>query len=256
MALLLYGLCETGLALLPWVAMMEVSEVAMSPTFASLASVSILALAVGSLGCSSSTSGGQAGGQTGGETAGCIEKTSTPVAPDETSPIGKSPNEVQALAAGPLVADGKWAKDGSAVEVTVSTSFGGEARYVTYELADDGSGTEPALMCDPALLVKVTLDFTTSDGAFADSFATVLTTTQAGTTEWGSIDLTKLAGSYTVTEVDPAQYDAIVVYRDLAFDGTTVTGAITGQAQRCEGSGDSGTCSAENFAILDIGTPQ
>ena len=192
-----------------------------------------------------------AGGQIGGEAAQCKAVTTTPLPMDQASVLGFSGADVMALAGGDHTATLTWAKGGT-TDVTVSVATTApEARYLDMEYVDDGSGIEPAIGCADVVEVDVTFGFTTADGAFAESWASKIQAPSATEASfYRELDLGGLAGSYAVTEVDPAAFDEVRAFLDATFDATGAHGTVSGQAiLNGDASDPDSTASAQMFDI-------
>jgi hypothetical protein len=191
------------------------------------------------------------GGQQGEETSGCGVVASDVLEPGEDSVLGFGGDAISALAAGSHSGTLTWAS-GSTTGVTVDVGDLGEIRFEDMAWIDDnGSGIEPADDCPDQVAVDATIGLTTEDGAFAESFALPLTASTADEAGfWTELTLDALGGSYTVTEVDPADYDGVAAFVGGTFDESGSHGTIDGQATLDGDASDpEGVASAENFAI-------
>jgi hypothetical protein len=207
-------------------------------------------LAFGIIGSMTGCGEPQSGGQIGGETTGCVVVAASELDRTDPSPLGFSAADVLALVGGAQSVSLAWEKGGTA-DLTTSLEYsGGAVRYLDREWKDDGSGAEIGSDdCGDAVEIASTLGFTTSDGAFAESWpvhALGLAPDMASIAT--PIDVNALRGSYEITEIDPSSFDEVMVYLDLELTTAAARGEMTGQAARCEASLD-GSCMAEGFGI-------
>jgi hypothetical protein len=203
------------------------------------------------LGCSSAMS---SGGQTGEEGAGCVAVSTVSLAPGEASVLGFGRTEVLANAGGRRTGELRWAKGGTTPLTVTFTPADETASYLDREWRDDSSGdieTAVGFDCRDVVSVKGTLAFHTEDGAFDESFVvTILATTAGSSAASTPLDFDALTGSYAVTEVDPADYDALSGLLDLRFEGGVVGGSLTGMGEvGSKSGGPTGTVSARPFDI-------
>ncbi|MEJ7731975.1 MAG: hypothetical protein WKG00_22540 [Polyangiaceae bacterium] len=211
--------------------------------------------------CSSSATGGGSGGPNEPNDpddpkealVGCLPVTTTPIGLDEPTALGFTAAELLDLADGDHQASLAWDKGGStSLDVSV-TADAASARYVERAWQDDGSGTaaEPAIDCPDVIEIDAVTGFATEDGAFAESWTTTLSASEPGLVLLGaSVAPDAIAGSYQVTEVDPAQYDELTLFFDVAIDAGGATGAVAGQAVQGSNSPDpDGVVSATRFSV-------
>lgn len=199
-------------------------------------------------------------GQSGEELMSCSAVSTTEYALDDaTNPLGFAGQAIVDLAVASHAATFTWAKDGSTTDLTLDvTTAATTVLYRDMEWQDDGSGAEIAMAaadCPDDLQLAVTVGFTTADGAFAESWDLDLSASSA--TEayaYEELDLDALAGSYTVTEVDPSAYDAVRAFAELGFDSAGPWGVLDGQAEdNGDASDPDSVASAEHFAIGEFG---
>lgn len=193
-------------------------------------------------------------GQSGEEMMSCTAASTQDYALADTTPLGFTGQQLADLVVGSHAATLTWAKGGDTALTVDVTSAATVVTWRDMEWQDDGSGAEIATMesmdCADDLVLAATVGFTTADGAFAESWDLDLAAQTADTAAaYSELDLDNLTGTYTVTEVDPADYDAVRAFLDLSFDAAGVSGAIQGQAEKA----DAETASATN---VDIATFQ
>jgi hypothetical protein len=207
--------------------------------------------AAGMLGCDSPQSGGQIGGE---KTSGCYELVSTPLALDEVSPLGFSAADALASIEGPRTETLLWAKGGDTVLSLDALYVGGETRFVESEFRAYGEDGAPQLDCPPAIEIDLDLGFDTADGALVETWrGTARAEATDRATFWHELDLEALIGTYQVTEVDPAEYDAVSVYASIVFNGQSVSGSLTGLGEISDrGDDPEGSVSAELFEVASF----
>lgn len=189
-------------------------------------------------------------GQSGEEMIGCLPASTQDYPLADSTPLGFTGQQVVDLVSGAHPALLSWDKGGStdlAVDVTVSAT---SVTWRDMEWQDDGSGAENATMeaggCDDDLQLAVALGFSTADGAFAETWdldVTATTVDSAGA--YLELDLDAIAGTYTVTEVDPADFDDVRAFLTLTLDADGAAGTLDGQGEKVDGE----TASATGFAI-------
>ncbi len=200
-------------------------------------------------------------GQSGEELITCAPASTAEYALDDaTNPLGFAGQAVVDLVVREHTTTFTWDKDGAITDLVVDVASAATAvTYRDMEWQDDGSGAEIAMAaadCPDDLLLAVTVGFTTADGAFAESWDVDLSApTAEAAAAYVELDLDALAGTYTVTEVDPADFDAVRAFLDLAFDAVGPWGELSGQA---EDNGDAAdpdsVASAQFFAIGEFGS--
>jgi hypothetical protein len=160
--------------------------------------------------------------------------TSTTLASDEASVLGFSADEVLAVMAGPVDAAGTWSADDSAVLVTLSVVAAGDAVFHEREPVEDtgvpdDTGFEmgaPDDGCPDWVEIPVQLALTTDDGAFDETVVgSVLAMDTASLWVSADLDWTALTGTFTFTEIDPAEWDQVT----LSVSAGWVDGSPTGQ---------------------------
>lgn len=209
-----------------------------------------LALALALPACSDPQSGGQIGGE---KVSGCYEVTGTVIALDEVSPLGFSAADALATnIEGDRTETMLWAKGGDTVLSLGVIHGGGETRFVESEYRAYGGDAEPAMdPCAAAIEIDIDVSFATADGAFAESWSGIVRAEAADRAAfWYDLDLGALAGTYQVTEVDPAEFDEIEASASILFQSGDASGSLTGQAITVdEGGGLDSSASAMRFDI-------
>jgi hypothetical protein len=127
-------------------------------------------------------------------------------------------------------------------------------RFVESEFRSYGQTAAEVLPCLPAVEIDVDVDFATADGEFAETWqGTARAESAQSASFFHDLDLDALAGTYQVTEVDPADYDLVAVFASVLFSGQSVSGSVSGQATFSEGErpGDDGdgTVGAQGFEV-------
>lgn len=208
---------------------------------------------------SSATGGGDGGGNKSPDDpqealTGCLPVNTTPIGLDEPTPLGITAADVLALANGEHQGQLTWDKGGSTGLTVSVTADAASARYVELDWQSDGSGAEPAMACGSVIEIDAAVGFATADGAFAESWATKLTAFEPSVVvAAASADPADIAGSYQVTEVDPAQYDELLVFFDVAFGASGTTGGVAGQGVQGSNSNDpDGSVSATRFSVASF----
>jgi hypothetical protein len=174
------------------------------------------------------------------------EDTPTVVGLDDLSPLEFSPQALVDLAVGVSDESFVWVRDDSVTGVTVSIAHvGGEARFVeSVAVYPDGDEPQPGIgiICDDRVELDVSVQFTTEDGAFDETFATVLAATVVEQAEWGhDLDPDALGGTYDMDvdiDIDETEWDE----RRLRIHGVSnaegSTGEVSGQVigeEECDG---------------------
>lgn len=214
----------------------------------------LLAFNVGCGADSDGTPGGDrapGGGQT-GEDTGClpIEGGVDTLAWSERSPLGFSADEVLGSLGSSREGRLTWSDGASTTLHLELERRAGDVEFQTREWRDDGSGRELASgACGDALVVPVTLSFSTGDGAFAESWPLELSIEMAAQARgFYFFDLGSVEGSY-VPETDTSSLDDVRAFIDVTFTGDGWSGQLRGQGTRSEGPGPDGTSSAQDFPI-------
>jgi hypothetical protein len=210
-----------------------------------------LLLAVCATGClvERSDDGGQFGEESGSE---CKAVAHTPLADDEVSPLGFSPDELRALVPeSSLPFD--WA-DGGATTLTLTPEAVGPVEYVEYRVVQTGSGgAEPALTrwCPNQVELGYQLGFHTTDGAFDEVWSLRIVGDTAARAR-AFVSTENFSGTFDAAAFAPLgnDYEAISVGVDLAWSGLGPSGMVWGQ-----GSGTDGDVAfAEQFAVGSWGS--
>lgn len=195
------------------------------------------------------------GGQTGEETFGCQPVSRDGLAWSERSPLGFSADELLAALGGEVEARLAWSEGGSTpLTLTIERQSGGSVEFQEREFVSDGSGAElAAAECGDVVAIPITLSFSTADGAFAESWpVTLLAESTARVTAYARVDVEELAGSFSVTQVDPSRFAQVIAIVDVAFADGGWSGSVSGQAISQSSGGPDGTTSATLFAIASF----
>jgi hypothetical protein len=189
-------------------------------------------------------------GATGAASVACEAVATTPLGPDDESPLGFTPADFQDFTLGDHALRLTWAAGGD-VHLTLSVAAAGDASFVDYEVATTGTGPVAAIGCADDVELPATVDFATDDGSFDERWDVVVTSlTGADAAFYHQLDLASLGGTYTVTEVDPTLYDAVRVFVDGRFDANGPFGTVSGQAEDDGDPSDpSGVASATLFDV-------
>ncbi len=151
----------------------------------------------------------------------CTLAASSMLPLDETSPIGFPAQRIV-----DLVADGSAdvsyaAHPPSTVSVTPILDVP-TARFEDYEAADAPEGT-----CLDQVVIDGHYTFATADGLFDESAYVPFTSWGGETVDaWLTLPPEQVAGGYTVTEVDPGEWDSIQVYAGSTWGETGQGGGI------------------------------
>jgi hypothetical protein len=189
-------------------------------------------------------------GGTGEASSSCEAVATTPLGPEDESPLGFTPADFQDFTLGDHASRLTWAS-GDEVHLTLSVTSAGDASFVDYEVATTGTGPVAEIGCADDVELPVTVDFATDDGSFDEQWDVVVTSlTGQDAAFYHELDLATLGGTYTVTEVDPTLYDAVRVFVDGRFDATGPSGTVSGQAEDDGDPSDpSGVASATRFDV-------
>ncbi len=195
---------------------------------------------------------GQSGEENAGAMCDAVATADYPFA--ESTPLGFTGQQVADLVVAEHASTLSWAKGGdTALTVAITTS----ATSITWrdnEYLDDGSGIEIAMDCADDLMLPVQAVFTTADGAFAETWALELSSVAVdAASAYQELDLDALSGTYTVTEVDPADFDSVRASLDLEIGAAGASGVVSGQAEESGDSADpDSTASASAFDIASF----
>lgn len=165
------------------------------------------------------------------------EDTTTALDLADVSPLGFSGDDVLAMVAGPLSAAAEWSERAGAPTVTVSVMTAGTAIFHDLEPALDTGGAvaegAPDGPCSDALELPVTVSFSTDDGAFAEHSTTAMWVTDLAYVSVGAaLDPAALGGTFTFTEIDPAEWDSVTLDLSNSWTGDGITGQVSMQASR------------------------
>jgi len=184
--------------------------------------------------------------------SGGCEDTRTPLALDETTPLGLTANDLLAAAGGETVEELLWADDGVAALTLTLTHGGGEVSWVDSEYVPpegDGAYTLAMPVCEDRLEIALSLTFATDDGAFDEAGEVTLSYGEEGDTAdfWLALTPGALGGSFTPEGYAPEGYEdeaELWISGSFTLDGVS-RGAIMGQV-----SGENGeTAWAETFEV-------
>lgn len=226
-------------------------------------SVLLVGAALGSTGCGAGDDGGAEdegpappGGQTGEETLGCRAVESDMLAWSEQSALGFSADTLLNALGSESDARLTWSRGGSTSLTLGIERASGSVEFQSREFVS-GSGAEPAaetaVVCEDVVAIPVTLSFGTSDGTFAESWPlTLLAESATRVSASVRVDPSDLRGTFSVTEVDPSQYDEVLLFVDLTFDDDAWTGSISGQANTAGTSDPDDVASSHPFAIASF----
>jgi hypothetical protein len=176
----------------------------------------------------------------------------------ERSPLGFSASEL--LGALGSEHDGRLTYD-DGTSTTLSLALARDAaRNVEFQeraWVSDNSGAEIGtaigVECPNVVSMPVVLTFSSGDGAFAEGWSiTLLAESMMRATAQVQLDLNALEGSFTVTQVDPAEFDDVLAYLALTLGSQGWSGTITGQATKTTGTGPDGNSSAQMFGIANF----
>jgi hypothetical protein len=200
------------------------------------------------------------GGQFGEEaSAQCVVVQSTPLQPDEESPLGFAPQALLDQAEGSSEHELSWLVLGETTPVTVTVTSLGAAAYVeqAVEYEDGYGGPEP--YCPHLVEVDIQLELTTGDGALAESFTTVLSA-QTADDAGLYLALEDLQGSFDPWDHvrEGSDFDEVRAWLSLQFGAEGLSGKVSGQGEGTEGDpNDPDAISyAEMFDIATFGAPQ
>ena len=175
------------------------------------------------------------------EYTGCDDTTSA-VAADEVTALGFSANDVLTALTGPFSASAEWYDTHTTTTLSLAVSGDGDATFYDREVAVDtgsgglGGGADP--QCSDELEVPVAIAFSTADGGFDEHisssvFATDLSSLSVG----GDLDWTALGGSFTITSLDPSDWDTVTLSLEAVVAGGATTGEVRLSASKDTGGG-------------------
>jgi hypothetical protein len=228
----------------------------MTSRLRTLSWVLVLAAGCGSSGDGDSQLGtGVNGGQTGEEGSGCKAERTTRLAWSERSALGFSADELLG-ALGDEQDTRLTYEDGTSTTLSLALARGdeGAVEYQERAFVSDGSGAEIAPeQCPDVVSVPVALTFSTGDQAFAEDWSlTLLAESTTSASARVEIDLEALRGNFTVTQVDPAEFDEVLAYLALTLSNDGWSGRVDGVGVQSDGSGPDDTVSATPFDIASF----
>ena len=167
----------------------------------------------------------------------CAEEVTT-LEPDEESPLGVSGNEVVAPIAGPLSADATWSATGAPTTVSFAVSRSGDPVFHDLSQPEDPPEGGPDYQCFDWLEVPVLVLFSTDDGGFDETLSASLRIDEMGG-PWlsAALDWEALGGTFTFTEIDPADWDEVVLDVGNGWSGAAMAGQVNMNASRDAGGG-------------------
>ncbi|MBB88590.1 hypothetical protein [Abyssibacter sp.] len=196
-------------------------------------------------GCAGGQSGseGPVGGEPPADVAsgaglqGCVERAQQSVDRDAMTPMGFTPRQALNLAAGTDrslldFSDSTGSTDETGLTLTV-TDTGGDVLLVDIEPADD----TPSAGCPDYVLIPVSVQFTTDDGRFDESFSANLVAFQANETSFTQrLDADALGGSFEYDSVDMGSYEQRDVLIHAIYDADGSRGRVSGIGRRADDS--------------------
>jgi hypothetical protein len=163
--------------------------------------------------------------------------TESAIDADDASALGFSANDVVAAVAGVRADTLVYNAGGStalSLELTAAEDLA--ATLVDGEPIDPGL---PPDACADSLRVSLVLDFSSDDGAFAESMAVVAYPTElAAIPVGGDLDLASLGGSFTSPDIgDPSAWDSATLSISATFGAADQEGRLDVSASRDLGGG-------------------
>lgn len=214
-----------------------------------LASTSLLA-------CSepNDDTGNNLGGQGGQDSYGCEILSSTELGMDELTELGFSGQGVLDNLAGEHSEDLEWANGNAASTLTVHISGNGGARWVDLEPPANGNEGGAALYCEDYLELDLAITVVSADGAFDESWTGTASAQYADALAANiELDTDNLGGSYTVTELDPSEWDTVDLNLWLAVDLGGPRGELSLISTYADkGGGDDAVAMAQNTPVAQF----
>jgi len=195
------------------------------------------------------------GGQTGEEPSICQIDSINEVEFTEQTELGFSAQELVSEAGDPHPLSIVYASGDEAEGSLGATYAGGTARVLHQSWGSGSGGLESSLdTCQNVLEVAIQLNFTTSDGKFLETVPATLVAADLNSIDTSvELNINQLQGSYTITELDPSDYDSIAMF--LESNISNRQGELWLQAAKDgDGSGDDGVVSVERFDIASWST--
>ena len=164
--------------------------------------------------------------------APCMDDV-TVLDPADVSALGFSAADVMGPIEGPLTASGEWTASGVPTQVTFAVAMDGAPLFHDLSMPPNPPPNGPDYQCLDWLEVPVAVDFSSADGAFAETIASGLRVM-----EWGGpwldaeLDWQNLAGTFVWTEIDPAEWDQVGLSLSNGWDGSVMTGQVSMYASR------------------------
>jgi hypothetical protein len=195
------------------------------------------------------------GGQTGEETTGCRPVQTRMLAWSERSPLGFSADELLNSLGAERDTRLTW-NDGTSTTLSLALARGasGSVEYQERDYVSDNSGAElVATECLDVVSIPVTLTFATGDGRFTEDWELpLLAESVTRATGFSKIELSTLEGSFTVTQIDPAQFDEVLAHVNLTLGSSVWSGTVSGQAVKATGPSPNDSVSARSFDIASF----
>ncbi|HTV25204.1 MAG TPA: hypothetical protein VMG12_41205 [Polyangiaceae bacterium] len=197
------------------------------------------------------------GGQTGEETLGCRAVERQMLAWSELSSLGFSADNLLNTLGSESAARLSWSNGGGTSLTLGVERASARVEFQSREFTSNSSGAEPAaeigIDCKDVVAVPVTLSFSTADGAFAEAWPlTLLADSATHVNTSVRLDPNDVAGTFSVTQVDPNQYDDVRLFVDLTFADGAWTGSISGQANTADPSDPNGVAASHPFSIASF----
>ncbi len=174
------------------------------------------------------------------------EDTRTPIAFDEATPLGFTADEVLALV--PMDESSVLLySDGTSTDLQLGFAPAEGAYFVDSEAVypEGGEQMDIAVICEDRVEIEGMFAFATADGAFAESFASVLSATAERVSIRQEIDLDNLNGTFDLVPfVDAEDYDTLKAWIDVSYSEGASSGAVSGQASGQEECADGEECTA------------
>lgn len=178
----------------------------------------------------------------GEDTLGGCDDASSPIAGDESSPLGFAPSELLDNVAKTYEDTMVW-EDGTTTALTLTVTYtDGDMFFVDSEPSQDTNGTDLAAICDDRLEIGVTVEFQTADGAFDESWDLKLISLVSNEASINQeLDLDGLSGSYSLRALNPADYDEVKAWVTATLTSDGSQGEVSEQGSKVEGETASAT---------------
>jgi hypothetical protein len=178
---------------------------------------------------------------------------------DEVTELGFTPQQLLDLAMGEHAGTVAWNR-GSDASIELALSEPSEARFIDSEVVEpegDGEHLDLWVECPDRVEVDLTLDLSTDDGWFDESWEIALVGFDSAQARFDQeLDLDDLVGSFDVEpDVTSPDYDALSAWVTGSFVEGSSAGAFEGQASGEDDCEDGDECSAW-AELVEIGTWQ